>query len=77
MTFDFHPQAQQELEEAVDYYDNISQVLGNQFILEIKKTLERIEKFPEAWPQLSKNTMNISIFIFTSWYPLSISFIRK
>ena len=38
MSFEFHPQAQQELEDAVNYYDGISEALGDQFILEIQKT---------------------------------------
>jgi plasmid stabilization system protein ParE len=56
MAYDFHPDAKRELEEAVAYYDNISGELGDAFIEEVEQTLERIEKFPEAWPQLSKNT---------------------
>ena len=38
MNFEFHPQAQQELEDAVNYYDGISEALGDQIILEIQKT---------------------------------------
>lgn len=64
MIFEFHPKAKQELEEAVSYYDGISQVLGGQFILEIQRTLDRIEKFPQAWPQLSKNTRRCRVIAF-------------
>ncbi|MDJ0597593.1 MAG: type II toxin-antitoxin system RelE/ParE family toxin [Crocosphaera sp.] len=64
MNFEFHPQAKQELEDAVNYYDSISQALGDQFILEIQKTLERIEKFPEAWLPLSKNTRKCRVLTF-------------
>lgn len=64
MNFEFHPQAQQELEDAVNYYDGISEALGDQFILEIQKTWERIENFPEAWPQLSKNTHKCRVLTF-------------
>ncbi|NEP46845.1 MAG: type II toxin-antitoxin system RelE/ParE family toxin [Okeania sp. SIO2H7] len=56
MAFDFHPKAQQELEEAVSYYDNINPILGNQLIAEIELVLSRIEQFPESWPKLSANT---------------------
>lgn len=56
MAHDFHPDAKRELEDAVTYYDNISCELCNAFLEEVEQTLERIEKFPEAWPQLSENT---------------------
>jgi plasmid stabilization system protein ParE len=56
MTYDFHPDAKRELKDAVAYYDNISRELGDAFIEEVEQTLDRIQKFPEAWPQLSKNT---------------------
>ena len=56
MAYDFHPDAKRELKDAVAYYDNISRELGDAFIEEVEQTLDRIQKFPEAWPQLSKNT---------------------
>lgn len=56
MAYDFHPDAKQELADAVAYYDNVSRELSDAFIEEVEQTLNRIEKFPEAWPQLSKNT---------------------
>lgn len=56
MGYDFHPAAQRELQEAVDYYDAISQDLGDAFLDEVERALERIMDFPEAWAQLSANT---------------------
>ncbi|KAM3101049.1 type II toxin-antitoxin system RelE/ParE family toxin [Phormidesmis sp. 146-12] len=56
MRYDFHPDAQRELQEAVDYYDGINQELGDAFLDEVERSLERIVKFPEAWAQLSINT---------------------
>ena len=38
--------AEQELSDAVDYY--------NKFAAEVKSTLTRIISFPEAWPHLSQ-----------------------
>ena len=55
MAYDIHPDARQELEDAVAYYDNISRELGDTFLDEVERTITRMEKFPEAWPQLSKN----------------------
>ncbi|MBR8837766.1 MAG: type II toxin-antitoxin system RelE/ParE family toxin [Stigonema ocellatum SAG 48.90 = DSM 106950] len=56
MTYDFHPHAKGELEDAFTYYDNINPELGNAFLDEVEQTLERIVNFPEAWPKLSDNT---------------------
>ena len=46
MAYDFHPDAKRELEDAVAYYDNTSIELGNTFIDEVERTINRIEKFP-------------------------------
>jgi len=54
MIYDFHPDAQQELEDAVAYYDSINQELAHAFLDEIEHTLERIIKFPEAWSILDR-----------------------
>lgn len=56
MQYDFHPDAQRELQIAVDYYDGINPELGDAFLDEVERSLERIVKFPEAWAQLSINT---------------------
>ena len=41
--------AQQELDEAVEYYNGESPGLGDQFLMEFLGTLERIRRFPQAW----------------------------
>ena len=48
--------AQQELDETVDYYNSESQGLGDQFLLEVLSSLERIKQFPEAWHPFTKNS---------------------
>ncbi|MEQ8385010.1 MAG: type II toxin-antitoxin system RelE/ParE family toxin [Coleofasciculus sp. A1-SPW-01] len=40
MIYDFHPDAQQELQDAVAYYDSINQELAHAFLDEIEHTLE-------------------------------------
>lgn len=47
--------AEYELQDAVKYYNRQSEGLGYEFALEVKKTIERIVQFPEAWHRLSKN----------------------
>jgi plasmid stabilization system protein ParE len=64
MSVEFHPDAQQELEDAVAYYDSISREIGDAFITEVKSTLQRIEQFPEAWSQLSNNTRRCRVASF-------------
>ncbi|MEM9542435.1 MAG: type II toxin-antitoxin system RelE/ParE family toxin [Cyanobacteria bacterium P01_E01_bin.42] len=56
MIYDFHPSARQELEEALNYYDKISIELGETFLDEFERAVERIQAFPEAWSSLSANT---------------------
>ncbi len=56
MNFNILSCAEQELFDAVDYYNEQSPGLGYEFAAEIKKTFERIEDFPEAWPLISERT---------------------
>ena len=47
--------AQRELDEAVEYYNAESPGLGDQFLLEVLRTLERIRQYPEAWHPFTQN----------------------
>ncbi len=48
--------AEDELRDAVRYYNEQSAGLGFEFAAEAKKTLARIVDHPEAWHALSKRT---------------------
>lgn len=48
--------AQLELDEAVEYYNSESPGLGEEFLLEVLKAIERITLFPNAWHSFSNNT---------------------
>jgi toxin ParE2 len=48
--------AQQELDETVEYYNAESQGLGDQFLLEVLSSLERIRKFPKAWQPFTQDS---------------------
>jgi hypothetical protein len=48
--------ARAELAEAVSYYNTQSEGLGYDFAAEVRKTLERIVQYPDAWTLLSKRT---------------------
>ena len=56
MEIAFLPPAKQELTEAIAYYNSQSEGLGYEFAAEIKRTLERIALYPDAWVKLSNNT---------------------
>ena len=56
MKYSFHPSAQAELDEAVDYYEECRLGLGLEFTKEFYSTIYRIIQFPEAWSPLSRNT---------------------
>lgn len=48
--------AQIELDEAVEYYNSESHGLGDEFLLDAIKAIERIRHFPKAWHPFSNNT---------------------
>lgn len=48
--------AQIELDDAISYYNFELPGLGDAFLTEILKTLDRIGEYPEAWHPLSART---------------------
>jgi len=49
MIYSFHPVAEVELNNAIDYYEECKQNLGLEFANEVYKTIQRILNFPNAW----------------------------
>jgi hypothetical protein len=47
---EIHSQAFQEIEEAKRWYEQNAKGLGDQFIEQIERAMERVREFPEAWP---------------------------
>jgi len=56
MRIEFLAAAEAELLEAVEYYNQQCEGLGFEFAAEIRRTLERIARYPEAWAPLSRRT---------------------
>lgn len=56
MNYHFHPEAEIELNEAVDYYDGCQYGLGLEFANEVYAAIETICRFPLAWTPLSEKT---------------------
>ena len=52
MSLAFHPGADEELREAIDYYETSQQGLGEEFYLEVHAAIGRILSFPQTWPVL-------------------------
>jgi len=50
MSLLFHPEADAELCQAIDYYESCQPGLGEDFYFEVHATIQRIINFPEAWP---------------------------
>ena len=48
--------AQQELDEAIEYYNTESSDLGDQFLLEVLSAFDRIREFPNAWQPHTENS---------------------
>ena len=48
--------AQAELADAVVYYNTQRAGLGNEFAVEVQRTIARIIEYPEAWSLLSRRT---------------------
>ena len=53
MEIKFLAPAESEFTGAISYYNMQSEGLGYEFAAEIKRTIERIIQYPEAWAKLS------------------------
>lgn len=70
MNFYFHPQADAEFDEAVQYYDERQHGLGLEFAEEVYSTISRISEYPDAWSPMSKNTRRCLV----SRFPFGVIF---
>ena len=68
MKYSFHPAAEKELNEAIDYYNDLRSGLGLEFTKEIYSSIQNILLFPDAWAPLSANTRRC----LTSRFPYGI-----
>ncbi len=56
MQYSFHPEAEQELNDSIDYYNECQENLGFEFAEEVFKSINHILSFPYAWSPLTDNT---------------------
>jgi plasmid stabilization system protein ParE len=52
MNYGFHPEAEAELNSAIEYYEQREPGLGFDFSLEVYSSLQGILSFPQSWPVL-------------------------
>lgn len=64
MKIKFLQEAQFELDEAVDFYNQELPGLGDRFLQEVLNAIERIVQFPNAWHPLSANTRRCQTRVF-------------
>jgi len=56
MKVEFLDPAENELLEAIGYYNSESEGLGYELAAEVNRTIDRIIEYPNAWAPLSKRT---------------------
>ena len=52
MTFSFHPEAKDEFNEAIEYYEDCEPGLGYDFSVEVHAAIQNIVNYPTACPIL-------------------------
>ncbi|MEX0661113.1 MAG: type II toxin-antitoxin system RelE/ParE family toxin [Balneolaceae bacterium] len=50
MRYSFHPEAEQEFIQSIDYYEERSPNLGYDFSTEVYSAIQRIIAYPKTWP---------------------------
>ena len=73
MTYFFHPDAEEELNTSVDYYEDCQTNLGLEFANEVYKTIQRIIEYPNAWQRLDKDIRRC----LTNRFPFGIIYYQK
>ena len=61
MNYDFHPEAESEFFEAINYLEERETGLGKAFAREIFASIRKITFFPYAWTPISKNARRILV----------------
>ncbi|TAL46536.1 MAG: type II toxin-antitoxin system RelE/ParE family toxin [Methylovulum sp.] len=55
MRYSFHPEAETEFVQAIEYYEECEANLGYDFAVEVYSTIERTMAYPKAWPIIEKD----------------------
>ena len=68
MTFSFHPEAETEFYEGMNYYEECEQGLGYDFSIEVYSTIQNILDYPTAWPTFEDDVRRC----FTNRFPYGV-----
>jgi hypothetical protein len=60
----FNPLAARELGEAVEYYDEARQGLGDEFLHEVERAIAFLDQYPEAAPKVGREVRRPSLLDF-------------
>jgi hypothetical protein len=55
MTFAFHPEAEEEFSQSIQYYEDCEPGLGEDFSLEVFSSIQNILSYPNAWPVVEED----------------------
>ena len=61
MKYGFHPEAEAEFLQAIDYYEGCEPGLGYDFALEVHSTIDNILSYPSAWAALEDDIRRCQI----------------
>ena len=55
MKYSFHPEAEAEFVQAIEYYEECEVGLGYDFAIEVYSAIERTVAYPKAWPIIEED----------------------
>jgi Na+-transporting NADH:ubiquinone oxidoreductase subunit NqrE len=64
MIFSFHPEAEAEFNEAIDYYEECGSGLGYDFSIEVFASIQNIVNYPTAWPIMEEDVRRCLVYRF-------------
>jgi plasmid stabilization system protein ParE len=73
MNFLFHPKAEDEFNNSIDYYEDCQQNLGLEFASEVYKVIQRIIDFPNSCQILSNKSRRCII----NRFPFGVIYYQK
>jgi plasmid stabilization system protein ParE len=53
--YSFHPEAEAEFVQAIEYYEECEAGLGYDFAVEVYSAIERTMAYPKAWPIIEED----------------------
>ena len=64
MTYDFHPEAEEEFLSAINYYEECHIGLGYDFAREVYSAIQSIIEHPKTWPVFHMDILDDSLAVF-------------